>query len=657
MKQFLRVIKLSLVNKWTIALLMANSLLIGVLWGGSITAIYPFVEVVFSGNTIETWLDAEIEQSAQSIATLTAERAEITQQIEAEGRNSKLNTLLADHSKRLSAEEKANQLYSSIRPHVAGRVPKTPFGTLVLVMGLLIVMTIIKGICLVLNAVLVARVSQRTALLMRKQFYSSAIKMDQLEIDRKGTSAMQTMLVYNLNLVTAGLTGLYGKGTREPLKMLVCFVIAAMISWKLLLLALLITPLALLVVNRLSIHMRRAAKRELGGITGVLQSTMESLSALRIVRIYNRERTEKARFNRFARSLYNLGVKQRFYDSLIRPTTEVAGMLCMAIALLASGYLVLHDTTHLFGIRMSDRPLSVSSIFMFFAMLAGISEPARKMSEIYNSIVRACVASEGLYEFFETEPAVKTPATPAKLPIHSKSIRFKEVNFTYRPHQVMLKQLNFEIQFGETVILVGPNGSGKTTLISLIARFYDPQWGTVSIDGVDLKTVNPRHVRRQMAMVTQDPILFQGTVFDNIKYGNSNATNSQVYEAAKLACVDDFLDVLPSGYQTMIGDRGNTLSGGQRQRIALARAVVADPRILVLDEATSQVDSESELQIHSSLGSFLKQRTTIFISHRQSTMELADRILMLDDGRVIEDLTHEEYCQQFDVRTGIRKVA
>ena len=209
MKHFLRVIKLSLVNKWTIALLMANSLLIGVLWGGSITAVYPFVEVVFSGNTIETWLAAEIKKSGESIASLNVECAEIRQQIEDEGRTSKLNNLLADRTKRLTAEEKANQLYSSIQPYVAGRVPKTPFGTLVLVMGLLIVMTIIKGFCLILNAVLVARVAQRTALLMRKQFYSAAIKMDQLEIDRKGTSAMQTMLVYNLNLVTAGLTGLY----------------------------------------------------------------------------------------------------------------------------------------------------------------------------------------------------------------------------------------------------------------------------------------------------------------------------------------------------------------------------------------------------------------------------------------------------------------
>jgi subfamily B ATP-binding cassette protein MsbA len=657
MKYFLRAIRLSLANQWTIAVLMVNSLLIGVLWGGSITAVYPFVEVVFSGKTIESWLDDEIEKSQTKFDELTIECQSLRQQIETEGRTPELRNRLANQTKRQQAEKKANQVFRSIQPYVAGRVPKTPFGTLVLVMSAVIVLTIIKGACLVLNAVLVARVAQRTTLVLRRQFYASAIKMDQLVIDRKGTTAMQTMLVYNLNLVTAGLTGLYGKGTREPLKMLVCFVIAAWISWKLLLLALLIAPLAALLVNYLSGHMKRAARNELGGIAGVLQSTMESLSALRIVRIYNRERTEKARFNRFARSLYNLGVKQRFYDSLLRPTTEIAGILCLAIALLASGYLVLNDTTHLFGIRMSDRPLSTSTLFMFFAMLAGISEPARKISEIYNSLVRACVASEGLYKFFETEPLVRSPEKPKPLPQHSKGIRFCSVNFTYRPNQIMLKELKFAIPFGQTVALIGPNGSGKTTLINLLARFYDPQWGKVLIDGVDLKEVNPRQIRRQMAMVTQDPILFQGTVFDNIRYGNANATENQVRHAAKLACVDDFLHTLPNGMDSQIGDRGNSLSGGQRQRIALARAIVADPRILVLDEATSQVDTESELMIHSSLQSFLKQRTTIFISHRPSTLALADRIIMLDNGRIVEDLTYPQYCEKFEIQTGFRKAA
>ncbi len=657
MKYLLRAVKLSLVNKWKITALLINSLLIGLLWGCSISAIYPFMEVVFSKNTIETWIVAEIEKTDAKVAELGLACADVNSRLQSEGDSRELRDELDKHSRRKTAEEKSNQLYRAVLPWVEGRVPQTPFGTLVMVMSILIVITIIKGACLVLNSVLVAQIAQRTALVMRRQFYSSAIKMDQLTLDQKGTSSMQTMLVYNLNLVTAGLTSLYGKGTREPLKMLVCLIFAACISWKLLLLTMVVAPVAGVVINKLSQHMRLAAQRELGGIAGVLQSTMESLSSLRTVRIFNRERTEKARFNGFAKSLYNLGVKQAFFDSLLRPTTELAGMLCVAIALLASGYLVLNDTTHLMGVRMSDRPMSVSTVFLFFAMLAGISEPARKMSEIYNTLVRADVSSKGLYEFFEVEPEVRTPENPKQLPLHSKGIRFKSVNFAYGLKQITLKELNLSIPFGQTVALIGPNGSGKSTFINLLARFYDPQWGAVLIDGVDLKTVNPRHIRKQMAMVTQDPVLFRGTVFENIQYGNMNATADDVHQAAEMARVTDFLDVLPQGMETMVGDRGNSLSGGQRQRIALARAIVADPRILFLDEATSQVDVASEQLIHDTLKGFLKQRTTIFISHRPATLEIADRIIVLELGRIVEDLTYEQYMDQFGESEPSRRIA
>ena len=656
MNYFFRAIKLSWANKLIIALLMINSLFIGVLWGGSITAIYPFVEVVFAGKTIESWLDDEIERSENTLEELERDELATQQRLEEQGTSLELRMEVSNQQRRRVAEEKASEFYAWLKPCIEGRVPKTPFGTLAVVMGLLIVMTALKGACLVFNSVMVAHISQRTALVMRRKFYSAALRMDQSLIDRKGTAAIMTMLAHNINMVTAGLGSLYGKGTREPLKMLVCFVIAAMISWKLLLLALTITPLAALVVNWLSGHMKNAAKNELGGIAGVLQATMESINALRIVKIYNRERTEKARFNGFAKSLYNLGIKQSFYDSLLRPTTELAGILCLAIAVMASGYLVLTNSTHLFGIRMSERPMSVSTVFVFFAMLAGVSDPARKMGEIYNSLVRACVASQSLYEFFDVEQTLRTPDNPTPMPEHRKSIRFDQVNFAYTLRHKVLRRLDLEIPFGQTIALIGANGSGKTTLVNLLARFYDPQLGAIWIDDVNLKRVNPRHLRRQMAMVTQDPVLFEGTVLENIKYGNASATESQISHAAILSRVDAFIDTLPNGYETKVGDQGKALSGGQRQRIALARAIVSDPKILVLDEATSQIDAESELLIHDALKEFLKARTTIFISHRTSTLELADRIVLLERGKIVDDLTWEQYSERY-VNTSQRRAA
>lgn len=656
MIHLLKAVKISLKNRWRIAALLFNSLLIGVLWGSSISAIYPFVEVVLSGNTIETWIVQEIEQTDIRITELNDSNAELEVAIEGGG-DLEQRTKLHNNTRQLEAEQKANNLYRAVLPWIEGRVPKTPYGTLILVLAFLLSVTILKGICLILNSVLVAQIAHRTALTMRRQFYHSATKMDQLLIESKGTSAMQTMLIYNLNLVTAGLTSLYGKGTREPLKMLVCFVIAACISWKLLLLTMVVAPFAAVLINRVAQKMRLAAQRELGGIAGVLQSTMESLSALRVVRIYNRERTEKSRFNRFSKALYNLGVKQAFFDSLLRPTTELAGMICVAIALLASGYLVLNDTTHLFGVRMSERPMTISTVFLFFAMLAGISDPARKMSEIYNHLVRADVSAKGLYEFFSIEPKVKAPENPTEVPPLSKNITFRGVNFAYNLSQITLKKINLTIPHGQTVALVGPNGCGKSTLIGLIARFYDPQWGAVMIDGVDLKNANPRQLRKQMAMVTQSPVLFRGTLYENIRYGNANATSEQIHEAARLARVADFLDALPNGIQSEVGDRGHKLSGGQRQRVALARAIVADPNILFLDEATSQVDMDAERLIHDSLGDFLKKRTSIIISHRLSTLEIVDRIIVLEQGEIIDDLTFSEYVKRYDIFVNPGKAA
>ena len=656
MINFLKVVKISLKHRWRIAALLLNSLLIGVLWGSSISAIYPFVEVVLSGNTIETWIVGEVDRTDTKIGELNDSNVDLQAAIAKEATLEQRAKLL-NNTRQLEAEQKANKFYRSVLPWIEGRVPKTPYGTLILVLGFLIGVTVLKGICLILNSVLVAQIAHGTALTLRRQFFSSATKMDQLLVESKGTSAMQTMLIYNLNLVTAGLVSVYGKGTREPLKMLVCFVIAATISWKLLLLTIVVAPFAAVLINRVAQKMRLAAQRELGGITGVLQSTMESLSSLRVVRIYNRERTEKARFNRFSKVLYNLGVKQAFFDSLLRPTSELAGIICISIALLASGYLVLNDTTHLFGIRMSERPMTISTVFLFFAMLAGISDPARKMSEIYNNLVRADVSAKGMYDFFDNKPTVCVPEKVTEVRSHSKSIRFRNVNFAYNLNQITLKKVNLEIPFGQSVALVGANGSGKSTMIGLLARFYDPQWGAVMIDGVDLKQANPRQIRKQMAMVSQTSVLFRGSLLDNIRYGNSNASFEQVMEAARLAHVTDFLGSLPKGIHSEVGDRGHKLSGGQRQRTALARAIVADPRILILDEATSQVDMDAERMIHDSLEEFLKQRTSIIVSHRLSTLEIVDRIIVLEQGEIVDDLNFTEYVRKYDMFANPAKAA
>jgi ATP-binding cassette subfamily B protein/subfamily B ATP-binding cassette protein MsbA len=331
-------------------------------------------------------------------------------------------------------------------------------------------------------------------------------------------------------------------------------------------------------------------------------------------------------------------VRIAFFDSLLRPITELLAITTMAIAVLVGAYLVLNQETHLFGLRMSSRPLKPSEMIMFFAMLAGISDPVRKVGDIYNVLVRAAMASEAMFNTFETPPKVCEPKAPLPAPVHSESIRLQDVRFGYVPNNPVLRGVTLDIPFGQTIAIVGANGSGKSTLVNLIARFYDPWKGNVLLDQVNLRDIRPRQLRKQIGIVTQDSYLFRDTVKANIRYGNSLATDAQVREAARLAGVMQFIDELPNGLATNVGHRGNFLSGGQRQRVALARAIVSDPRILILDEPTSQVDPQTEQVFRQAIKRFLKGRTTLLITHKASTLALADRLVVMKHGRIVEDV-------------------
>jgi len=650
MGYFFRAIKLSLRYRWTIVASLVNALLIGALWGASITTVYPFVEVVLSGQTAESWLDGQIKTAGESAGQLTREVAELRRRLEQAPPEeiASLESQVSLKSARLVAEEKALGRYRAMEPWIRGNLPATPFATLILVMALLIVATTLKGVCVVLNTVLVARVADRTVVDMRRMFYRRALDMDQATLDRLGTPEIMTQLSYNMGLVGAGLRSLYGTSVREPLKMLACLLAAAMISWRLLVLSLLAAPVGAILIHYLSTRMKRASLAECHGVSSVLQTVMETLDGVKIVKIYGRQRAERRRFKENSQTIYRMGMKMAFYDALIKPVTELTGVLTIVMAILVGAYVVLNQQTHLFGIRISDRPLSASTLFVFYAMLAGVSDPARKMGDIYNVLVRAAVTCRSLYTVFEKPPQVAAPQRPKPVPRHSKEIRFDGVCFDYIPLQRVLHHVTLSIPFGQTVALAGENGCGKSTILNLLARFYDPQKGAIYLDGVDLRELDPKKLRRQMALVTQEPVLFRGTIWDNILYSNPHATREQVLAAARLARVEDFVLELANGYATQVGDRGQALSGGQRQRVALARAILAKPAILILDEATSQIDRQSEELVQDSLREFLHNRTAILVTHRRSTIGLADRVIVMEKGRIVDDLAVEAYlnaCQ------------
>jgi len=378
----------------------------------------------------------------------------------------------------------------------------------------------------------------------------------------------------------------------------------------------------------------------MAGIGEVFRTLIETFKAVKTVRIFNRERTERHRFKKNARTLYDMQIRIALYDSLLRPITEVLSILAISMSMLVGAYLVLNQETHLFGfIKISDSPISPTMLLLFYSLLAGAADPARKMSEIVNVIVRGGTACDNLYRSFDPLPLVRAPENPIVVPDHKQSINFENVFFAYLPRQPVVKKIDLQVPFGQTVAIVGGNGSGKSTLMNLLARFYDPHNGRVLIDGEDIRQMRPKQVRNQMAWVTQSSILFNGTLWENVGYGKADASDDEIMAALKVAHVDRFVDSLADGYMTNVGDDGTALSAGQRQRVALARAVLSDPRILILDEATSQIDGHSEGQILESLREFIKSRTTFIVTHRPSSLKLADRVIVMELGEIVHDST------------------
>ncbi|HTN77591.1 MAG TPA: ABC transporter ATP-binding protein, partial [Pirellulaceae bacterium] len=291
--------------------------------------------------------------------------------------------------------------------------------------------------------------------------------------------------------------------------------------------------------------------------------------------------------------------------------------------------------THLLGIRITDQPLTVSALLVFFGMLIGASDPLRKLSSVYSSIYAGMIAADALYPVLDYQSQISDPEHPREAPTPHRSLLLRNISFGYQPEQKLLDDVSLEIPFGSTIAIVGHNGSGKSTLINLLCRFYDPVEGSLALDGVDLREMTLQGLRKRIALVTQHSEHFKNSVAYNIRYGSPEATDAQVEEAAREAHAQEFIStVLEQGFETCVGQNGQRLSGGQRQRIALARALLRNPEILILDECTSQIDMRSEQLIRESLAAHRGRRTMIIITHREALLELADQIYEVADGKL-----------------------
>lgn len=421
---------------------------------------------------------------------------------------------------------------------------------------------------------------------------------------------------------------------REPIAIVISLVFMVLMSWQLTVLAFVLLPIAGIFIAQIGKSLKRTSTREKEK-TGLLLSIMEeTLGGLRIIKAFNAENNIKQKFVKENNAYTQLMVKAYRKVDLSSPLSEFMGITVFVVILYVGGKMVLE----------SDAAMDGAVFITYLALFSQLIAPAKAFTTAYYNIQKGLASTERINKILNAEVSIKDPVHPKSLKNFEKEIEYKGVSFAYRENEAgwVLNTINLKIAKGKTIALVGQSGSGKTTLADMLPRFYDPSHGSIQIDGIDIKDMKLSDLRALMGIVTQESILFNDTVFNNISFGIENVTEEQVMEAAKIANAHEFISLMPQGYYTNIGDRGNKLSGGQRQRLSIARAVLKNPPILILDEATSALDTESERLVQDALNNLMKNRTSVVIAHRLSTIQHADEIIVMQKGEIIERGTHSE---------------
>ena len=641
MHSFLSILRPTLRLYWTIVGIFISSVLVGLLWGLNIGALSPVIKISLEKDSLQTWVAKEITAAEGKIADLAA-RIRVLEDA-GDQPNSQHRADLRRATYDLNAERRALQYYGYLAP-VLEYLPRDQFKTIALIVAALLCGTVFKGIFIFTNLMLVARLEQRTAFDLRQRLFHQCLRLDQSAFGEHRTSGLLSQFHADIGHVSAAVRAVFGTALREPLKMTACLIGACVISPRLLMFSLIVTPITAFTIRKLGGSIKRANRRSLEEISTLFGVLTEAFQGIETVHAFRLERHQRRRFFRVARACMQKAMKIAFYNSMTKPITEFLGMIIIALALLSGAYLIMNEATHLGPIRMLHRPIDMTSLLMFFGFLLGATEPARKLADIFNSIQAGVAASERLLPLLNQSPSIDNPATAVRMPAQIEQISLVNVSFRYPGTEAsVLTNVDLQFKAGETVAFVGPNGCGKTTLINLLPRFHDPSDGAVRINGIDLRSLRLSDLRDRIGMVTQRTLLFDDTVYNNIRYGRLNATQADIVRAAKQARADRFItEKLEQGYETEVGVAGENLSGGQRQRIALARALLRDPEILILDEATSQIDLESEQLVHQALEQFAKDRTVLMITHRMASLELADRVVVMNHGRVEDVGTHDD---------------
>ena len=699
--QFWRACRYLAPYRGLVAISITCALFVSFAFAGGLGTLLPIMRVFLNGDTIQTWVDRAIAQPrlgvtfADSTDELRIVKIEPGQIAASEGLtvNDVLSTPDAPEGKAgyartldalsnptsASAEVKVSgkrraiplppiQAYRTIGRGVASHFPTRPVAAIAAVLGIILSLAVFSNVLSFFQEYLSDKSAVMAVNDIRRRLYDHVLHVPMSHFGQKGTSDVTSRLTQDSQALAEGFKTVLGQSIQEPIKAAMAFGIALLASWKLTIVIVVVTPIMLAIIKKFGKKMRRASKKAMLSSSSMLGQIEGSLLGIRVVKGATAERFERRRYTRIMDGLVKQQLKMSRIDAFTEPTMATLTLLVVAILVIIASYMI-------FDWHSLDR----EHFLLVLVCLGGIGDSLRRLSKVNNVLQRSNAAAARIFEVLDlpveeegrkarrhggtkarseekanvssasgSSPSCLRASVPPclhliKLPTMQHEIRFQGVTFAYpNASSPAVIDVSLDVPKGKSIAIVGHNGSGKTTLLALLPRFYDPHEGRITIDGVDLRTVTLKSLRQQISIVTQDSVIFPGTIEDNIRYGNPLATREAVMAAAKRAFAHEFILEKPQGYDTLLGEMGGQLSGGQKQRLCIARAILRKSPILVLDEATSQVDAHNEDLIQRAIESVMKERTTFVIAHRFSTIRSADEIVVMDRGRIVGQGRHEE---------------
>jgi len=495
----------------------------------------------------------------------------------------------------------------------------------------LLLIFLLKNLFDYLQSVQTVWVEQAVVRDLRNEVYGHLHQLSLSWFHARRSGALTSRLTNDIALVRGALAAGFSNLVKSVLLLIVCLFWIFWTSWRLALVSLLVLPPSILLIVWLGRKLRRRStitQERMADLNAILQ---ETLSGIRVVKAFAMEEFEKRKFGRAAHDYFRAFVRQRRLGAMAGPLSEYLGVVATVAVLWYGGHEIL--------VKQAIEP---QQFFIFLFAMLQLMSPLKSLSNINATLQEGLAAAERIFRILDTPPTVSSRPGARPATVVGSGIEFERVSFQYGHGEDVLRDISFRVEAGTMVALVGPSGAGKSTLVDLVARFHDPTSGVIRVDGVDLRDYDMASWRRMLGVVTQEAILFNDTVRNNIAYGVEGADEQLVARAARAANAERFIVDMDEGYRTRIGDRGVRLSGGERQRLAIARAIFKNPPVLLLDEATSSLDSESELLVQEALEALFKGRTVFVIAHRLSTIQRADRIIVLDGGRIVQSGTHGE---------------